>query len=507
MSKIKLLFLILIFGFALRAYKITSQPLYGDELTGVYDSYSLLKVGKDQTGQPFPLTFSMRGGSLPGYTYLSLIPVYIFGPTALGDRSVSLFAGTLIILLTFLIAKKLFTENIGIISAFFTAISPWALNLSRGGFETNLALMFVLLGVVSFLYSEKKPYFLIFGAISFCLAMFTYQTYKLLVPVFMLLTVWYLGGINYFTSKTLKKYSFISIGILSLFIAVLVLQSFSNNSERRFNESQNSIREVITQTINYDREIAGSSAISKFFHNKYVEHFILLRNSYLKFYSLDFLFINGDGNPRHNMTQTGELYFADFVLIIAFLLFIIRRGSRKEHKFILGWIIISPIAASLLGETHALRASLMMPALIIICSIGLVSLISKYKLFFLSLIFLVQFLFLIEKLYVVSPVKFARFWSGGARDAVEIAEDRKDNYDQIIISNKIDNIEYAYPVYAQVDPSIVIAQFNSIDKHFGKAVITDIKKIDTSKISKKTLIISEPDLLDQPLVVRELGNR
>jgi len=82
---------ILLLGFTLRAYKVTQLPLYGDELTMVYDSYSLLKTGKDQTGTHFPLTFKMGAGRPAGYVYFSIPFVAVFGPGAWGVRGLSYF--------------------------------------------------------------------------------------------------------------------------------------------------------------------------------------------------------------------------------------------------------------------------------------------------------------------------------------------------------------------------------------------------------------------------------
>ena len=53
-KSILIIFGIVLLGFTLRIYRITSLPMYGDELTMVYDTYSILKTGKDATGEGFP---------------------------------------------------------------------------------------------------------------------------------------------------------------------------------------------------------------------------------------------------------------------------------------------------------------------------------------------------------------------------------------------------------------------------------------------------------------------
>ena len=92
-KSIIILLAILFLGLVLRIYKFSSLPLYGDELTIVYDSYSLLKTGNDQTGAKLPLTFRMGAGRPAGYVYFSIPFVKILGPTIWGERALSLLSG------------------------------------------------------------------------------------------------------------------------------------------------------------------------------------------------------------------------------------------------------------------------------------------------------------------------------------------------------------------------------------------------------------------------------
>ena len=132
--KIKVaLSIILLLGFALRIIDINNNPpsLYGDELTIALDVNSLLHTGQDQLGNYFPLTFEMGAGRPAGYVYFSIPFVAIFGPTAMGVRMLSILSGIGIILLMYLLGKRLFSEKIVLLAASMTALSPWDISLSR----------------------------------------------------------------------------------------------------------------------------------------------------------------------------------------------------------------------------------------------------------------------------------------------------------------------------------------------------------------------------------------
>ena len=101
-KSLKILLLIVTVGFFLRLYGSTLMPLYGDELTLVYDAYSILKTGHDQNGVFLPLTFQMAEGRPAGYVYFSIPFVAAFGPTLLGARMLSVLSGVGIIILLYL---------------------------------------------------------------------------------------------------------------------------------------------------------------------------------------------------------------------------------------------------------------------------------------------------------------------------------------------------------------------------------------------------------------------
>lgn len=463
---ILILVIILFLGLLLRVILIDSSPpsLYGDELTITLDAYSLLKTGHDQLGNFLPLTFPMGAGRPAGYVYGSIPFIAIFGPTALGVRSLSVLSGMGIIFLLFIIGRKLFSEKIGLIAAAIGTVSPWDISLSRGGFEAHLALLLVLLGFYLFLLAKERPVLYIFSALSFGLTFHTYPTYKVSLLLFLPLLVWCWLGVKNILAIN-KKYFFGGVLILIVLGVLSLSQTFLAGSEARFSDINifSKLKDSIEQKINYERQITKlPQSLSKYFYNKPVEISKVFIENYLQHFSMDFLVLHGDRNPRHNMATMGELYAVEIVLIVIGLLNFWQK-EKRTILFLLFWIFIAPIPTALIDLPHVLRSSFMLPPLLLLSALGLsVILTNKNKilLFIISLIFIIQFIFFIQKLYFLAPMEYNNFWSYSARIASEITKQNINNFKYILLSDEIIDIEFAYPVYAKVDPSVVISQNN-----------------------------------------------
>lgn len=479
-----ILILIILVGFILRVTNISNNPpsLYGDELTITLDAYSLLKTGQDQLGNPFPLTFQMGAGRPAGYVYGSIPFISIFGPTALGVRGLSIISGLGIIILLFYIGRKLFSEKAGLIASFTVSISIWDISLSRGGFEAHFALFLAVLGFYFFLNAKEKPLFYIFSSLSFGLTLHTYPTYKVALPLFLLLLFWFRGKNILGNAKKLLPPAL----LILLFLGLLSFsQTFIGGSETRFSDintiSRQDLKTSIEQKINYERSVTIlPESLSKLLHNKAVEYSKVLIENYLQNFSIDFLFIHGDRNPRHNMATMGELYAVELILILAGLLTFWTK-YKKAIIFLISWALLAPIPTATVDLPHALRSAFMLPPLILLSSLGLFTILNRKNrvlLILIAIIFFVQFIFFIQKLFFLSPNLYSKFWSYPAKQASEIAKENINHFDFIILSDKIDNVEFAYPVYAKVHPTEVINQnknrasfMDHKSKNFGRVII------------------------------------
>lgn len=491
------LFLILSLGLFLRIVNINHNPpsLYGDELTIILDSKSILETGQDQTGAYYPLTFSMGAGRPAGYVYGSIPFVAIFGESALGVRGLSIMSGIGLIYLLFYLGKRFFSAKVGLIAALLCAISPWDLSLSRGGFEAHFGLFLALLSVVSFLGAEKRKWLYIVSALSFAVSIHTYPTYKLTLPLVAALLLWYRLNKEGLMKQWFSPTIVISVVILIIAITASAVQTFTGVSETRFWQinlfAKEDLKESIIQNINYERNIDSlPRQASELFHNKFLEYSSLLGEAYLQNFSLDFLFLHGDGNPRHNMTTSGGFYLIEILTILTGFVLLLKR--KKEFILLIGWILIGPLPTTALLEPHALRNSFLLPPIILLSASGLFYLISQTKLRNIFIVtvtasLLIQGVILADRLYFLAPNKFSNFWAHPAKQASEYILENKNKYSNIIVSGRLDNIEFAYPVYAKISPNVVIEQNKrkqKIGEHeFKKFDNVYIGSIPESKVS------------------------
>src|SRR5260221_12764213 len=98
----------------LRVWHLGSIPpgLTPDEASLGYNAYSILHTGRDEYGKFLPIIFKSFGDFKPGlYVYLAVPTVALCGLNELSVRLPSVIAGTVSVLLIFLIVKELFKDE------------------------------------------------------------------------------------------------------------------------------------------------------------------------------------------------------------------------------------------------------------------------------------------------------------------------------------------------------------------------------------------------------------
>jgi 4-amino-4-deoxy-L-arabinose transferase-like glycosyltransferase len=469
---------ILVLAFILRFVWLDKYPVgfTPDEASYGYDAYSLLKTGKDQWGDSWPLTFRSFGDSkLPVYAYITIPSVAALGLNEFATRLPSAIFGVLAVLATYLLAGALFKKRgVAIISAFLLAISPWHVALSRGAFEANLTVFFMAFGAYTFLRGLKDKRWFTVSAASFGINIFTYHSARLVTPlVFLILVLLYKDKLGLNKLKDILKVvrnNYLPVIIFSAAIFISVYSVFSGGSTRAgdiaiFNPTDEWMSVFDRR---YEAVFEGlPSSIARIFSNKAVSLFDWFTSSYITYLSPQFLFTQGAAEWTYGMIPgRGVVYLFEALFILASLWFVARFGLKKEKAlaFIFLWILIGPIPAALTkGPGYAAnRAAVMMPAVQIFSAFGAILLYNKIlenykkisanllKTIFLGTAFIFLVFFIEDYLYH-APRGGAESMLYGRKETIEYTSSYEDSYKTIIFSRSLSEPQIFVAFYSKWD--------------------------------------------------------
>lgn len=467
------LVLILVLSFCLRIFNINTNPpgLYGDELTLVYDAYSIGQTGRAQTGEWFPFTMTLADHRPPGYVYATVPFTWFLGSTPLAARLPSVLAGVGLSWLAYLIGKQILNRKFGLWAALVMAILPWDISISRAAFESHLALFFLTLGIYSYVQGLQKSWWWVISALVFGASFNTYSTYKLFVPLTVGLLVLITGWRTVVNRKVFQGWRLLAGLVGLIWLTIFVFQAV-NGSEGRlgqlsiFNNPQNE-HQIVSQ-VNQDRSLVNLPlGLAEIFHNKVWGYGQLFSQVYFSLFSPNFLLFEGDRSPRHNMFISGPILWVELGLLLIGLVYFWNR-QRNWGLFWGGLLLLSPIPSALTGEVHYLRSSLMILPLTFLIAAGVIYLVDRARqsnswlLISAGIVVVgaIQLISLLEGLYLIYPQRMEAFWSVPAKQISQQILDLHQNYEMVLVADKIDNIEFAYPVYAQVQPRTVIEARN-----------------------------------------------
>jgi 4-amino-4-deoxy-L-arabinose transferase-like glycosyltransferase len=463
--KILLITIVLLASF-LRLYKISINPpsLFGDELDLGYQAYSILKTGRDYQGNFMPIHFhSLAEWRTPLYLYSAVPTVAVFGITPLGVRLPAAIFGILSVVAMYLFVTEL-TKNkrLGVLSAFLMAVSPWALQYSRAGFEVTEMLFFLILGLYFFLKSLFQSRYLWLSVICLVITPLIYSTAKLFIPLLLVfLFILYRKEVVKFKRKDL-----IVALVSGLIIGIPVIYStlFGGGTQRIGDISVFSDPNM-EQVVGNGRNISNN----RFIYNKYTYWGGKIVDNYLQSFSPEFLFLKGDINLRQS-TGIGGLYLIEIIALMSGLgFFFFGREISIKVKYLMGfWILLGsvPSALTIGGGAHATRLILILPALIFFISFGWVAIYKivaqKYKTSFvvaISVLYALCMLFYFHRYYAIYPTISVNWWHYGWKGAISEIKSIDSNYDRVIISMKGEPAWIFFAGYYQYDPHLWQTEF------------------------------------------------
>jgi len=462
----KPIFAILMVAMTLRFVGLSALPpsLYWEEVALGYDAYSISKTGKDIHGNFLPLVaFPSFGDYKPSLYFYSLVPFLpLFGLSSEAVRLPSALAGVGIVALVYLIGRR-WSESVGVWSALLCAVQPWSLQVSRTGFETNLATFLLVLGIWLGMSAQQYPRRAFFAVISLCMSMYAYHSARIVAPLLgLLLGVWWLHAWGIRSKKVIVRS--LMLFLTALLLTLPILTAFSSPEVRkRVEETGLFAGTVLAQRSNTEIEQAGGGFWARVLHHRFLVGAGMLAEQYLANFDLSFLFLKGDGNLRHTTGMFGALYPWEVITVTAGILsFSAKR--KKYFLFLLGWILIAAIPASLTSVSpHALRFLSAAPAFSLLGGLGVVWVANKLR--WQRLVFSVMIVVIVGSVFSLARygwihhrVVAANEYQYGYQELFTFLEQERRPNERVLVSRYQGRPSMYYLFYTKTDPKVAQAE-------------------------------------------------
>ncbi len=453
LKKLLPILLICAFGFLLRIYQIDKVPpsLNWDEVSHGYNAYSILKTGKDEWGKNFPISNFRAYGDypLPLNLYVTLPFIKLLGLNEFAIRFPHALLGTITILSSYFLFLGI-TKNkkLSIFGAFLVAIDPWHLFTSRFVLQSNLSVALLTASAAFFVngINTKKKYLLPVAFTLLGLTLFSYHSTRIFAPILLvaIAIIYRQKLLEHFKSKT----GIISAVLILLFFAPLPV--LLNNPEAR--ARANWIFLVDKGAIAKIEEQRNQSTLTpiatKLLYNRPVFFAQKFASNYLGYFSPQYLFLKGGTQYQFSIPDNGVLYSAYLPFFYLGLFILIKRAkNNKNYQFVLAWLLMAPIAASVTQEKYAvLRSTAMLPIPELLTVLGGYKIfeiiqarkawLSKSLAIGFAALLLFQVSAYLKNMFFVYPVAYSQDWQYGYKEVVTYIKTNYQKYDKIIITKK-----------------------------------------------------------------------
>jgi hypothetical protein len=177
-------------GLLLRGWAFGSIPpgLNQDEASTAYDAFCLIHYGTDRHGFHLPVMLVSWGSGMYSLAaYLAAPFVGLFGLSVFSARLPFLLAGVAAIPLFYVLLCDTLDRHTARIGAVLLAVTPWHIMVSRWGLDSNLLPFVFLVATVLLVRSLRRPILLVPACVTYALALYSYGTAYIVVPVFLML--------------------------------------------------------------------------------------------------------------------------------------------------------------------------------------------------------------------------------------------------------------------------------------------------------------------------------
>jgi 4-amino-4-deoxy-L-arabinose transferase-like glycosyltransferase len=332
---------LLLFIFYIDGLSNNPPGFYIDESAIAYNAYCIAKTGANEFGTRFPVFFPVYTGGWVQYAnptqiYLLAIPFTVIKPSIHFARVYSAAWVFAACLLLGLLAKRITgKESVGLLVAVIAIFTPWLFDVSRLVMETFFYPAALALFLLALYAAQKKEEWSWLSIVSVAGALmlitYSYTIGRLLGPLLA-------GGLVFFVTSQTRLTVIVKTWVAYGFTLIPLLVFRSHNPE------------ALTQRfylISYIKQNSPwSEIVPKFFHR------------YFEDLNLVYLLFDGDGNPRHHITNTlGSFLIAGFALVlIGLVVIIVRHWQEPWWRFVLFGAAASIVPGALTADQfHSLR--------------------------------------------------------------------------------------------------------------------------------------------------------
>jgi hypothetical protein len=200
--------------------------------------------------------------------------------------------------------------------------------------------------------------------------------------------------------------------------------------------------------------------------------------NYFTYFGPDFLFVEGDHRARHATQFGGMLLWITLPLVVAGLVAVWRKRDQPFMRFVFLGTLAAPVSAALTEESvpHALRASMMLPFLLVLAIEGMImarELFGGWRRaagFAVAAGLVVQGVLFTVDMYATWPARSALDFDAGEIDAITRASAMSDGT-RLLLSDTLDQpyIQAAFifrpqppPVFTDDSVGPLLAEMNMV---------------------------------------------
>ncbi len=379
-----LLAVILILAVYSRFHALALVPagMTWDEAAIGYNGYAIWQTRRDEWLHFLPISFMSFGDyKAPLAIYLSGAFTKLLGLNLFAVRLPFALAGVMAVLGMAVLTTELLgffpqvsaahKKQLSLLAALLIASSPWHIHFSRAGFESGLALMFIIWGMIYTLKGlqlikttssfYRSSLLMLLAVVSWVAAVYTYHSAKVTVPLLLLfILIWQFKLIR----RNIKKLALPTLAGLGL-LAPLLYDSFFLKGATRLNTTILGQGDSLLQV--------AWQLLTNFGHHL----------------SFNFLVMGATTTLRHSDGRWGVLLITTLVLVILGVMSLIksflpfpeyRRHFRAMGLLAVFWVVAGLLPAALGQEApHPNRALLALPGFIFLALIGLIELLDSVK--------------------------------------------------------------------------------------------------------------------------------